>query len=695
MTESALAVIEQEETEGTSVRRVRVGVITSLILGISVLGIAFPVTVAVLLGEAPYRKLFVSYPGVDVAVVTTILLVAAHAASMVSVGAIVHLLFLRDAPAQRARILSQGFEIRVLRVASGAWALCAGALVIFEALDANGAPLERLSISYALPFLWDASDAPKAWTISLIGALIVFFASYFAERWTGLLIPLWAAAVGILAPVVTGQVLVGPDHDFGGDAAVFQTVAAFAFFGAVCVAGLRVSSGRLVAPQTLRRLFLLGIVALPVILVSDVVIGVFKLAGSSITASVTGWLILSGGVCLLVLSGMLAYGWWRGRRGRLPASTLTALLTVGGVAVAGWLGTGVAMTRQPPPQYFVPTSIEQVFMGFEVPDAPTALVLFGQWRPNLLFLGIAAAAIIVYLIAVRTLHRRGDTWPIGRTTAWLAGWTVVIVATSSGFGKYSASNFGVHMIVHMSLNMLAPGLLVLGGIVTLLLRATRTGRDKPAGLHDWITWLLHWRMLRFLYNPLIVFVVFVGSYYGLYFTGLFGEYMRFHWAHQLMNVHFLIVGYLYYSLIIGVDRPPRPLPHIGKLGYVLAAMPFHAFFGVILMTSPGIIAEDFYLRLDLPWADLQAQQYLGGGVAWAGGEIPLMIVIIALAIQWSRQDAREAHRKDRHLDTGLDDEFAAYNQMLHQLTERETSRPGPRPPAQPARRSPTHEEPRP
>ena len=142
------------------------------------------------------------------------------------------------------------------------------------------------------------------------------------------------------------------------------------------------------------------------------------------------------------------------------------------------------------------------------------------------------------------------------------------------------------MIVHMSLNMLAPGLLVLGGVITLLLRAARPDRGKPAGPHDWVTWALHWPVLRVVYNPLIVFVVFVGSYYGLYLTGIFGDYMRFHWAHQLMNVHFLIVGYLYYSLIIGVDRPPRPLPHIGKLGYVLAAMPFHAFFGVILMTSP-------------------------------------------------------------------------------------------------------------
>ncbi|MGO1850172.1 cytochrome c oxidase assembly protein, partial [Microbacterium sp.] len=113
--------------------------------------------------------------------------------------------------------------------------------------------------------------------------------------------------------------------------------------------------------------------------------------------------------------------------------------------------------------------------------------------------------------------------------------------------------------------------------------------------------------------------------------------------------------------------------------YVLAAMPFHAFFGVILMTSPAIIAEDFYRYLDLPWADLQAQQYLGGGVAWAGGEVPLMIVIVALAIQWSRQDTREARRKDRHLDAGRDEEFDAYNQMLQRLTDRDAARPGLRP----------------
>ena len=153
-----------------------------------------------------------------------------------------------------------------------------------------------------------------------------------------------------------------------------------------------------------------------------------------------------------------------------------------------------------------------------------------------------------------------------------------------------------------------------------------------------------------------------------------------------MNIHFLAVGYLFYGLVIGVDRPPRPLPPIGKLGFVLAAMPFHAFFGVILMTSPTPLAENFYRTLDFAWmGDLMTQQYLGGGVAWAGGELPLLIVIVALGIQWARQDQREAKRKDRHLDTGVDDEFEAYNRMLAELSDRSARNSGPTLPTPPVK----------
>ncbi|MGO1317524.1 MAG: cytochrome c oxidase assembly protein, partial [Cellulomonadaceae bacterium] len=151
----------------------------------------------------------------------------------------------------------------------------------------------------------------------------------------------------------------GPDHDFGSDAAIFQTIAANAFLGAIAVAALRILSGRLVLPVTLRRLFRIGAVALPVIVITDVIIAVFKLAGGDITASLTGWLIIAGFVFLAVVAGAFVAAVILARRGALRAGNLTGLLSLSAVAVAGWTGVGVAMTRQPPPQYFVPTSIEQ------------------------------------------------------------------------------------------------------------------------------------------------------------------------------------------------------------------------------------------------------------------------------------------------------------------------------------------------
>ncbi|MGO1736619.1 MAG: cytochrome c oxidase assembly protein [Leucobacter sp.] len=629
------------------------------------------VATAAVAGPAPYEALRTSFPGFDVAILTAIGQSVADLSSMVTIGALLSLLFFRDARGRSADRLGSVFELSVLQLASAVWATSSAAMVLFEMLSKNGFPFSRLT-GGAWSFLYEASAFPKAWTVSLVAALVTFFVSMVVERWTGLLIPLWATCFGVLAPVAVGQILVGPEHDFGWDAGVYQTLVTNAVFGVLLVAAFRVASGRLIAPEMLIRMFKALAVALVVTVAADVLLAWFKLAGTGLLDSVTGWQVVSRGVLLAILVGVLAVGWFVWHRRRLVECQVSVLIMVATIAISGWVGVTAAMTRIPPPQYFVPTSISQVFLGFEVDAAPTTLVLFTHWRPNILFLVLAVAAIIVYLAAVHTLRRRGDAWPVGRTIAWVLGWVVVVVVTSSGFGKYSAPDFGIHMIVHMSLNMLVPILLVMGGIVTLLLRATRSNPSLPAGVHDWLLWMLQWRVLRFVYNPLFVFVLFVSSYYGLYFSGIFGEYMRFHWAHQLMNVHFLIAGYLFYGLVIGVDRPPRPLPHIGKLGFALAAMPFHAFFGVILMTRDGnIVAENFYRYLDLPWADLAESQYFGGGVAWAGGELPLLLVIITLGVQWSRQDAKDARRKDRHFDTGRDDEFDAYNRMLETLTDRQ------------------------
>lgn len=634
-----------------------------------------PIVATIDAGPAAYEDLHRSFPGMNVAILTALGQAVGDLAAMVTFGALLYLLFFRDARGKQAIRIEMGIELLVLRVASSTWAMVSAAMILFESLDSNGMSFSRLAEPGAFAFLYGSSAFPIAWTVSLIAATIVSFTCVFVTRWTGLLIPLWASCLGILAPVVVGQILVGPNHDLGSDAGIYQVLLTSGIFGVILIAAVRAVVGRPFCTEISTRITWMVLVGLPIIVTSDLLLAWFKLVGTGLFDSATGWQIIARWACLALLTGALVR--WRAvQSASVRAGLWPPLLAT--VAVAGWVGITAAMTRVPPPHYFVPTSISQVFLGFEVAEPPSMLVWFTHWRPNILFIVLAITAVIVYLWAVRVLRARGDKWPIGRTISWVGGWFVVIFATSSGFGKYSAPDFGTHMIVHMSLNMLAPILLVMGGIITLLLRAARSDPARPSGLHSWITWVLHWKVLRFIYNPLIVFVLFVSSYYGLYFTGIFGEAMRFHWAHQLMNVHFLIAGYLFYGLVVGVDRPPRPLPHIGKLGFVLAAMPFHAFFGVILMMANGDwIAKNFYLYFGLPWTDLEASQYLGGGVAWAGGELPLLLVILALGVQWSRQDAKEARRKDRHIDSGRDEEFDDYNKMLETLaSRRQISGPG-------------------
>lgn len=666
--------LDSFERPPTGARPGAAGIVAAIVAVIVL--VAVPLAAVIAIGADSYDTLRRTYPGIAVSLTSAGLRVVVEVAAVVTVGALVSLLFVVARPGPRPVRVDGELEWRIARIASLVWALTATSLVVVDAADANGVPFSRLLDPGALPYLVQAAYLPRAWLVVAGFAFLAFFVIAFGSRWTTMLIAVWASAIAILAPVVVGQVLVGPDHDFGSDAGIIQTVVLAVVFGTVAVLGARVLSGRRLRPAALRRLGWVLAVGVPVAIAAELVLAAFKLVGWQYLATPTGAIVVVRLVLLVVALLVVVAAVVAWRRGRLGERGIAAGLITGTIIGAGIIATAVGMTRIPPPQYTVPTSLMQIFLGFDLPDAPDVTVLFTHWRLNILFFVLAVVGITVYTVALVVATRRGVRWPIGRTVAWMLGWITVVVGTSSGFGAYSGADFGVHMIVHMSLNMLAPLLLALGGVVTLLLRAS-TPRPAPQapGLHEWIVSAMHWPLLRLLTNPLIVFVLFIGSYYALYLTGIFGELMPFHFAHQAMNLHYLIVGYLYYWTVIGVDRTPRPLPPMGRLGLVLAAMPFHAFFGVVLMTTTTPIAENFYLTLGAPWAtDLLASQYLGGGVAWAGGELPLLIVVVALGIQWARQDQREATRVDRRIDTGLDDEFEAYNRMLQQLSDRD--RPG-------------------
>jgi putative copper resistance protein D len=166
--------------------------------------------------------------------------------------------------------------------------------------------------------------------------------------------------------------------------------------------------------------------------------------------------------------------------------------------------------------------------------------------------------------------------------------------------------------------------------------------------------------------------LFVAGFYGLYFGSIFDDAVGSHAGHLAMNVHFLLSGYLFYWVVIGVDPTPRPLPPLAKVAVVFASLPLHAFFGVELMGTRRVLGAAYYRSLGLSWhTDLLGDQRLGGGIAWAAGELPLVIVMIALLVQWARSDERTARRLDRAADLDDDADLTAYNAMLSELARRD------------------------
>jgi cytochrome c oxidase assembly factor CtaG len=100
---------------------------------------------------------------------------------------------------------------------------------------------------------------------------------------------------------------------------------------------------------------------------------------------------------------------------------------------------------------------------------------------------------------------------------------------------------------------------------------------------------------------------------------------------------------------------------------LFAGMPFHAFFGIAVMMASEPLVSTFTHPPASLGIDPLSDQTAGGGIAWAFSEIPSVVVLIALLIQWYTSEQRQARREDRAADRDGDAELAAYNAYLASL----------------------------
>ena len=605
----------------------------------------------------------------------------------------------------RRRVSPHGYRwLRAAALAAAIWAVATAGALVFTLSDLLGRPVSMVVTPTSLWSFVTTIQQGRALLLVVVGAAVL------AVACRTVLSPTSAAVLAVLAiatampPVFSGHAASAGNHQVAVSTMLLHLTGVLVWTGGLLalLLGARLPTAELsAAAHRYSRAALWCFVAVGL---SGVANAWARLPSpGDLTGSSYGRLVLVKTGALVALG---AVGWLH--RGRtLPAlaagrrSAFARLAAVEVLLMAATIGVAVGLSRTPTPGGGPATDRTTELLGYPMPGPISPQALLGDWLVEPLFATLAVTAIAVYLAGVLRLHRRGDRWPPLRTAAWVAGWLVVLVVSSSGLARYGPVLFSVHMIQHMALTMLAPVLLVLGGPITLGLRALRPSGDPALrGPREWLLAIVHSRLSVLLTHPLVALTIYVSSLYAMYFTGVYEVTLRSHLAHLLMFAHFLLAGSLFFWILIGVDPAPRQLPYPVRIPLLFISMVFHAFFGVAIMQSEAVIAADWYAALHRPWGGTPlADQSVGGGIAWAFGEIPSLLVMGSLFFQWAQSDEREQRRLDRAADRSEartaaraearaagtegtsgpgadedhDDPLAAYNRQLRALAEADSA----------------------
>ena len=565
----------------------------------------------------------------------------------------------------------EGLSVTAVGLASrwaAVWSIASLVVFVLTVGDVFARPLTDLSFRLFTSLGFDTSLG-RALLVQAVAAAVVSLAC----RWTIGVRPLavWlGVALAALFPVsLTGHSASSGSHDLATTSLFLHVVGISVWVGGLAALGWVAVRGSKRLPDAVARYSVLALWAIAVVAVSGIANASVRLVGwGDVLGSSYGRLVVAKVVALVLLAVL---GWRQRRRIVAEGKGFLTLAVSELLVMTATIGLAVALSRTPTPVSDVVTTKAEQLIGGPMPSAPTIVNLAWGWEPTGVALAVVGLGFALYVKGLLVLRRRGDVWPVGRTISWMVGLALIAWAGIGGLAQYSHVLFSAHMVSHMILSMVAPIFLVLAAPVTLALRTLpgprQPGEVSPRGL---LTAFLHSRFARFVTHPLVGPVLFVGSLYALYFSPVFGELMDSHWGHAAMQLHFIAVGTLFFYVLVGVDPSPRSLPPLVRFGLLLVTIPFHAFFAIAIMSSKSVIAESYWRTIDRPFrTDLLADQYLGGGISWAMGEIPLVIVLGALFVQWIKSDRRDARRLDRAADRDDDADLEAYNAYLRDLAE--------------------------
>ena len=576
-------------------------------------------------------------------------------------------------------LTKEGVRVRELvRFATLVWIFCIFGNVILEISNLLAQPiaasLDPISIKSFM--VQTALGHSYFFQITIVAAILA--ANSGMKKVGSINIALTAALLAMVIPLFQSHASSAGNHGLAIGSLIFHVGALSLWVGGVL--GLLVISPT-EREESISRFSSMALWCAIIVAISGIANAWTRLNFLSGWVSLYGLLVVLKSVLMAILIGL---GYKHRKfiaRNLLDTRAVYQLLTgelfimVITVVIGGWLST----TSPPISDSASRAALDPVLnlTGLPMPATPTLSRILWSYSPDGTILAVLILLCALYIRGVVLLSRRGDVWPKGRTIAFIFAVAMTDFATSGGLGIYAHFAFSFHMVSHMVLGMVAPIGFVLSAPITLALRTFPIGRTRDErGVRATFLSFLNSRYSTVLTNPITALAIFDGSLFLLYLTPLFGNLMSSHSGHLIMDIHFLLSGFLFFHVIVGVDPNPRRVPHLVRIIILFAAMSIHAFFSIALMSSSTLLDGGYFASLHRPWAmNLLVDQRTGGAIGWAMGEIPILIAIIATFIQWVRDDSREAKRLDRASDRavamGDDDELAKYNQYLAKLADRE------------------------
>ena len=586
--------------------------------------------------------------------------------------AISFLLIEKDGALQESAIKLKGFA----RALAGIWLVTSAFQIVLTLANILGTSLGQAFDSTSFWSFISQVDLGKFLAAQTILVAIVLAGLNYIRTVLSSAVFLIISLLALIAPVFQSHSPSGGSHSLAIGSLVIHVVALALWVGGILAICLLSNQDRKTA---LPRFSVLALWAAIAVLLSGVANAWARLDFSAAWSSRYAQIVIAKAI-LTILLIFLGYrnrsalktrndeGWKLLFRLIFIEATLMCVVVV----LGSWLSNST-----PPAGKEIAFSPALSIVGYATPGAPNLARMFTLYNADALIIGILVVLVALYIKGVSILKKRGDAWPVGRTIAFACGVALIDFATSGGLGVYALFSFEYHMLAHMVLGMLAPIGLVLGAPITLALRTLPQGRTpEERGVRGTLIAFLHSRYSIILTNPLTALALFDGSLFVLYFTNLFGNLMQSHAGHLFMTIHFLLAGFLFFHVIIGIDPNPRKIPHLVRIVILFGAMSIHAFFAIALLATTSLIDGGYYGSLRTPWlGDLLADQHAAGSIAWAMGEVPIIFALIATFIQWMRDDTREAKRIDRNearmAAMGEPDDLAQYNNYLSQLQRRD------------------------